>query len=191
MIHMGDEYGHTKRGNNNTYCHDSDLSWFNWDIANADENGLRRFVRSLCRLRRALPALRSREFLSGDRLQWHGDHPDAPDWSGHSKFLAFTINNGPDKPGGIYVAFNTGHWTRMVELPHWHGFAWRPIVDTSKPPPMDILVPDDVLGTAEAAAVAVSQTPLLMERKYPVLSWSTVVLLAVPEGEIDCGPGYA
>jgi isoamylase len=30
MITMGDEYGHSKQGNNNTYCHDSELNWFNW-----------------------------------------------------------------------------------------------------------------------------------------------------------------
>ena len=30
MIHMGDEYGHSKCGNNNTYCHDSPLNWLNW-----------------------------------------------------------------------------------------------------------------------------------------------------------------
>ena len=30
MIHMGDEYGHSKLGNNNTYCHDSPLNWLNW-----------------------------------------------------------------------------------------------------------------------------------------------------------------
>merc|ERR1712078_840908 len=33
MITMGDEYGHSKNGNNNTYCHDSDINWFDWDTA--------------------------------------------------------------------------------------------------------------------------------------------------------------
>ena len=49
MLYMGDEYGHTKCGNNNTYCHDNWMNWMNWDEANdplAGE-GLTRFTLSL------------------------------------------------------------------------------------------------------------------------------------------------
>ena len=38
-------------GNNNTYCHDSELNWFNWDQANQDETGYARFFRCLVNLR--------------------------------------------------------------------------------------------------------------------------------------------
>ena len=31
MLVMGDEYGHTRHGNNNTYCQDNALNWFLWD----------------------------------------------------------------------------------------------------------------------------------------------------------------
>jgi pullulanase/glycogen debranching enzyme len=48
MITMGDEYGHTKLGNNNTYCHDSELNWFNWDqVRLAASNVSRDVSRSL------------------------------------------------------------------------------------------------------------------------------------------------
>lgn len=154
MIHMGDEYGHTKRGNNNTYCHDSDLSWFDWDTCNADEDGLRRFVKQLIKLRKTVPQLRAREYLGGDRLQWHGEHPDRPDWSPGSRFLAFTVSGGAENPGGVYCAFNTSHYPKIAELPHWHGFAWRPLADTAKPPPLDFLLPDDMLSAEEASYVA-------------------------------------
>ena len=43
MLVQGDEYGHSKRGNNNTYCHDSALNWLDWAQATADVHGLRRF----------------------------------------------------------------------------------------------------------------------------------------------------
>lgn len=41
MLTMGDEYGHTKGGNNNTYCHDSPLNWLDWDAVRKDEFGTR------------------------------------------------------------------------------------------------------------------------------------------------------
>ncbi len=57
MITMGDEYGHTKNGNNNTYCHDTELNWFNWDAAERDEGGFARFMRLLINFRRSRPEL--------------------------------------------------------------------------------------------------------------------------------------
>jgi len=41
-------------GNNNTYCHDSELNWFNWEQAGQDETGYARFFRCLVNLRSAL-----------------------------------------------------------------------------------------------------------------------------------------
>ena len=51
MLLMGDEYGHTKGGNNNTYCHDSPLNYLNWAQADHDSVGLTRFTRCLIKLR--------------------------------------------------------------------------------------------------------------------------------------------
>lgn len=51
MITMGDEYGHSKDGNNNTYCHDSALNWLDWNQAAKDEQGMLRFTRSMIKLR--------------------------------------------------------------------------------------------------------------------------------------------
>jgi isoamylase len=39
MMTMGDEYGHSKQGNNNTYCHDSELNWFNWQQVHLSLSG--------------------------------------------------------------------------------------------------------------------------------------------------------
>lgn len=51
MMLMGDEYGHTKEGNNNTYCHDDYLNWFNWNQAETQTNELTRFVKHLLNFR--------------------------------------------------------------------------------------------------------------------------------------------
>ena len=64
MMTMGDEYGHTKEGNNNTYCHDDRLNYVNWDKAHYDSEGVRRFWTHMIRMRRARPELGQPHFLS-------------------------------------------------------------------------------------------------------------------------------
>lgn len=51
MFQMGDEYGHSKAGNNNTYCHDSPLNWVDWQQVTSDEQGFARFIRGLIAFR--------------------------------------------------------------------------------------------------------------------------------------------
>ena len=59
MIHMGDEVAHTKLGNNNTYCQDNDLSWFDWTGLEREADMLR-FVRLCIQFRQRHPVLRRR-----------------------------------------------------------------------------------------------------------------------------------
>ncbi|HEY4182071.1 MAG TPA: glycogen debranching protein GlgX [Kofleriaceae bacterium] len=62
MILGGDELGRTQRGNNNAYCQDNDISWFDWQHADHD---LLEFTKSLAQLRRAHPTFRRRGWFSG------------------------------------------------------------------------------------------------------------------------------
>jgi isoamylase len=64
MLAMGDERWRTQRGNNNPYCHDSELTWVDWR-ADADEHSMMDFVRTLAAVRKRHPALRRRDFLRG------------------------------------------------------------------------------------------------------------------------------
>jgi pullulanase/glycogen debranching enzyme len=64
MISMGDEYGHTKDGNNNTYCHDSPWNYLDWQRAWDDEDGLRRFWTCMIRLRRMRPEFAQAHYLT-------------------------------------------------------------------------------------------------------------------------------
>jgi glycogen operon protein len=64
LILAGDEMGRTQRGNNNAYCHDSDLSWLDWGL-DGDARGLLEFTRRLIELRRAHPLFRRRTWFRG------------------------------------------------------------------------------------------------------------------------------
>jgi len=91
LILGGDEFARTQRGNNNAYCQDNELTWFDWDAA-AQQSDLIDFTAGLCRLREAHPVFRRRQFFRGepardevrDDLDWY--RPDgfgmtAQDWN--------------------------------------------------------------------------------------------------------------
>ena len=148
MILMGDEVGRTQHGNNNTYCHDNDLNWFDWWLV--EENAeLLRFFRSMIAFRHAHPALRSCDHLRHTDykdaglpdISWHGTQAWRPDWSGTSRVLAFMLSGHHAKGGrtgdnDIYVAMNS-YWDSLdFELPKPSpGRQWHVAIDTGAPRP--------------------------------------------------------
>jgi isoamylase len=69
MLLGGDEFGRSQRGNNNAYCQDNELSWFDWKQAHTPEGeAMIEFVRRLIDIRKRHPLLRSRSYLYGEEL---------------------------------------------------------------------------------------------------------------------------
>jgi isoamylase len=75
MLLGGDEFGRTQRGNNNAWCQDNEISWFDWDHGEPGRR-LREFARRLIRLRREHAVFRRRAFLTGEDRMGSGA-PDA------------------------------------------------------------------------------------------------------------------
>ena len=71
MISHGDEYGRTQCGNNNVYCQDNELSWFNWSW-NDREKAFFEFTRKLITIRRSQPVTHKRRFFKGRRIRGAG-----------------------------------------------------------------------------------------------------------------------
>jgi glycogen operon protein len=141
MLLMGDECGHTQQGNNNAYCHDNSLTWFDWEQVKSNAD-LYRFCRLMIKFRREQPALRSP--LHGGpeapELVWHGTRAHRADWSATSRVMAFQRSQmSADKLESIYVAMNM-HWESLeFELPSPpSGFEWHVVVNTGMPSPEDI-----------------------------------------------------
>lgn len=137
MLLMGDEYGHTKRGNNNSWCQDNDLNWFLWDQLKKNE-GFFRFYKSLIHFRKMHPVLKKNSFYQVKDIEWHGKEPFKPGWDSDHKFVAFTILD-PDHGEDLYIAFNANNDFVQITLPpcrppqnKWH---W--IVNTASPSPYD------------------------------------------------------
>jgi glycogen operon protein len=67
MLCGGDEWGRTQNGNNNAYCQDNDISWFNWE-RDEKQNEFFEFTRKLIQLRKEHPVFRRPKFLKGRRI---------------------------------------------------------------------------------------------------------------------------
>jgi len=68
MLCAGDEIGRTQQGNNNAYCHDSELTWLDWNLDRA-RRALLEFTSRLIALRRRHPVLRRQQFFHGRKLR--------------------------------------------------------------------------------------------------------------------------
>ncbi|MFI6049832.1 glycogen debranching protein GlgX [Streptomyces violascens] len=146
MILAGDEVGRTQLGNNNTYCQDNELSWFDWGLVEANAE-LLDFTRALIAFRHAHPVLRGSEHPLGTdqvgsglpEVSWHGVRAWQPDWEAHSRVLGM-LRCGRHAKGGtvaddhIYVGVNA-HWeAHDLELPALpDGHTWHLAADTAAP----------------------------------------------------------
>ncbi len=154
MLLSGDEVGRTQRGNNNAYCHDNDLTWFDWSLLDQHEE-LLGFVKSCIAFRRAHPVLRSAYHPVGPdhtgtdlpHVSWHGVEAWRPDWSPESRLVALMRSGegsgrGVDGPDHVYLAVNA-HWqANTVEVPRLpEGMAWHVFANTAMPPPEDAFTP--------------------------------------------------
>jgi isoamylase len=136
MLLMGNEYAHTKRGNNNTWCQDNDLSWFLWNKL-AENSGFYRFYQRLIHFRKANPLLKRTTFLTSDDVEWHGLEPLKPTWHQHFGVAAFTLLD-KEKDEDLYIIFNAEGYDHPVTLPPpKQGMQWHWIVNTHNPSPYD------------------------------------------------------
>jgi isoamylase len=77
MLLGGDEIGRSQQGNNNAYCQDNEISWFDWDIGESGYE-MRDFVRELIRVLQSNPILRRRGFFTGTAVP--GTHTKDVTW---------------------------------------------------------------------------------------------------------------
>ncbi len=143
MLLMGDEARHTQLGNNNAYCQDNELSWFDWTRLEMHADILR-YVKKLTRLRLHLDSVLDGsqhmtlwQLLHTTRILWHGVRLNEPDTAYASRSLALTAWG---RWAVFHLIFNA-YWEPLVfEVPilppveHGH---WRRIIDTALDSPED------------------------------------------------------
>jgi glycogen operon protein len=150
MLLMGDEVRRTQNGNNNVYCQDNELSWFDWDAVETHAD-LTRFVRLLIGIRFLRESVQTEhqltlaELVERAQVRLNGTEPGEPDLDYHSRSLALSASNLSGDPL-MYFALNA-YWEplefRLPDCPAWATSGWRRVVDTSLPPPDDITLPNE------------------------------------------------
>jgi isoamylase len=180
MLLGGDEMGRTQGGNNNAYCQDNEISWFDWE--HVDE-GLLEFTARLIGLRREHPVFRRRRWFLGTRIRGEGVRdigwfrPDGElmsdeDWShGFAKSLGVFLNGDAipslDPRGervtddSFYLLFNAHHEPlpfRLSNRPEW-GERWKKVLDTNEPVPRE---EDEIHEAGSEVPVAARGVVVLM-----------------------------
>jgi isoamylase len=175
MLLMGDEVRRTQRGNNNAYCLDNEISWFDWTLLERRRD-LHRYVKTLVRQRLMLgkelgvEGLSLNELLRSAEIQPHGVRLHEPDLNPWSHSLAVTVRPWR-RAVSLHVMFNA-YWQPLTfnlprPEPGVHG-CWRRWIDTARD------APDDVCEGPLAPAV---ESP-----SYTAEARSLVVLFALGEG---------
>lgn len=167
MFCMGDEIGRTQHGNNNAYCQDNELSWFNWDEVEKSREFLS-FIQRGIKITHQYEIFRDKYFWStqeGEPLivRWHGVHLDRPDWGHDSRTLAFTLRH-PATRAHVCVLVNA-YWEPLSFdlLPLPLKERWHLIIDTFKRAPDDFYPLD--------------KSPVINKDHYTVQPRSVVVLM--------------
>ncbi len=169
MLLMGDEVRRTQRGNNNAYCQNNEISWFDWDDVSRHAD-IRHFVRSLIHFHQKSGVFRDRTFWSqpgATKITWHGVRLNEPEWGENSHSLAFELFHA-DGPEYLHVLLNA-YWEPLeFELPATvTGQAWRRLIDTAVESPEDFCDPPALLAGGQ--------------RQYTCQARSSVVLVSCPD----------
>ncbi|WP_231930793.1 glycogen debranching protein GlgX [Botrimarina hoheduenensis] len=151
MMVSGDEVLRTQRGNNNAYCQDNALSWFDWRLVQRNAEMLR-FTQAVIALRVHQPTLRRADFLTGSPhgagelpdVSWYGTNGQVIDWN-HT-FHSLTCLLGPsgiDDPAArhVLILMHSGGQPQAFQTPiAARKLEWRLVIDTGADSPADAFV---------------------------------------------------
>ena len=176
MMLGGDEFMRTQKGNNNDYCQDNEISWFNWGEVKRHAD-IYEFCKKAIAFRKRCSILQRRKFFSGKDtdadnvpdIAWYGEKLKKPVWNNPElRTMCYQLDGGEEESGlGHYHLFfilNADVDKKTIMLPQVKGKNWLRVVDTSIKSGEDFLLPGKEL-------------PLEQTEYYLVNPRCTVVLL--------------
>jgi glycogen operon protein len=170
MILMGDEVRRTQNGNNNGYCHDNELTWFDWNLLEKHAD-IHRFAKIIIKHRLLRDttleeySMSLMQLMDRNLITWHGVRLYQPDWSENSHSIAFTVRS---LSGKLYMHFMVNAYKESLqfELPEYiydRKSIWKRWVDTS------LESPGDITDMSEANAIT--------DTLYRVSPYSIAILI--------------
>jgi isoamylase len=177
MMLGGDEFMRTQKGNNNAYCQDNEISWFNWDEVKRQAD-IYEFCRKAVAFRKRYSILQRRKFFSGKDtdadnvpdIAWYGEKLKKPLWNNPKlRTICYQLDGGEEESGlghyHLFFIFNADVDKKTIMLPQVKGKKWLRVVDTS------IKGGEDFLAIGE-------EIPLEPDEFYVVNPRSTAALLS-------------
>lgn len=178
MLLGGDEFRRSQQGNNNAYCQDSEISWYNWSFAEKNK-GMVEFTKRAIAFRKAHPALRRNEFFQGEKsgpepdIRWYNYDGTSPDWEKLSRFLSFSLGGSfkanalNESDNDFFIAANPDRKDVVVTLPSLldKSKKWYRAADTS-------------IEGDDAVTIVGQEEPLRAQARYVVPAGALVVLIA-------------
>jgi len=192
MILGGDEFARTQRGNNNAYCQDNEISWFDWTAA-ARHGDIFDFFRKAIAFTRRFPILQHRKFFLGvdldddqvPDLSWFAPDLGRPHWHDpDQRTLCYQLDASEDGSQlgvtRLFFIFNADFEPRWVKLPPLEsGRAWHRAIDTSLAADADFAEsgqeipvdpPDHYIANPRSTVVLLAQRPVIAARSAAAIS---------------------
>ena len=171
MLLGGDEMRRTQQGNNNAYCQDNELSWFDWSLAEKNK-GLIRFTSNLINVRRSHNIFSRIKFFRDTyetsaipEISWYDIDGKVPDWAKMNRFLAFKLD-GLEVDNDFYIAVNLDQYDLTISLPALPGNKkWYRVADTA------FESPDDITEKGK-------EELLTEQRRYVLISGASIILMS-------------
>ncbi len=133
MINGGDEFLRTQKGNNNPYCQDNEISWFNWEFIEKNRE-IFGFFKEIIKLRKSLSSFFDRNFYKEHKdkkdidIIWFGPEKNPPDWKGKNLAIGVLLKNIEQQK--IIILFNSNNINVSFDLPIGKNI-WQKIIDTN------------------------------------------------------------
>jgi glycogen operon protein len=178
MLLGGDEFGRTQRGNNNAYCQDNEISWYDWSLFEKNA-GFFRFTKEMIAFRLRHASFMRPEFYLGTEssyrgtpdITWYDERGGAPDWNkadrcfaAHIEGMKATIERDRDV-ANFFLMFNASQKDIVFSVcSPPAGKKWFRAIDTN------LASPEDIKRSGEEVALEYPQ--------YTVKAQSIVVLLS-------------
>lgn len=153
MLLGGDEFLRTQQGNNNAYCQDNAISWFDWGLA-GDNADMVEFFKKAIAFRKTYAVLEGRRFFHGfdtegaatPDILWFDPYLRPLNWNDkEGRTICYQIDGGtepwPLGSYGLFFALNADRRAHPVSLPALSGRTWLRVIDTSLESPDDFCEP--------------------------------------------------
>ena len=178
MILGGDEFMRTQNGNNNAYCQDNEISWFDWNEI-GKQRDLIVFFKKAIAFTREYPILQSRKFLAGTDddgnripdISWFGPDGGGPKWDDpEARTLCYMLDGAEARSTAgdyqLFLVLNSDYKAQSVNLPVLNGKNWFRVIDTSLQRSEDFLeTGDEVLIDPPGTYIANPRSTVMLISK--------------------------